>query len=181
MASVSPHLPTGTAHSHAFVFGNSHSAGILRMYEEWNKDPLKVADCMERHGFVDTKKYVMNFLNTGSQFNWEEAKVINPAMMTAFSHLTMSICDMIESGNRVAIRLMMSGFHVKPYQMPGVHIEESGEFFRSYAMLTFQFGPTGKMEEVHMLTNILDTLREGVNNAASRKASNASNPRGAPS
>ena len=79
---------TGTAHSHAFVFGSSHSAGILRMYEEWNKDPLGVADCMEKHGFVDTDNYVMHFLNTGATFNWKEAQKLNPAMMSATSRDT---------------------------------------------------------------------------------------------
>lgn len=158
------------AHSHAFILGGSHSAAVLRLYEEWNRDPISVGECMERHGFVDTKNYVLHFLNTGDSFDWNVARQMQPEMMRAFTNLTMSVCELIESGDRVAARLMMSGIHTGTFVMgPKVSIPPSGRFFRSYANLSFRFTREGKIAEVYMLTSLLDALRQATEDVKAGK------------
>jgi len=147
------------SHPHEHRHAPCHANCILRLYEEMNKNPDGWVEVAEKHGVFDTAKYQFHMLNIGKSFDWATSRAMQAPMMKALSNRTFSVCEIIESGDRVNVRVMVTGVHSGELNLPGVGaIPASNKFFRAYSMATYHFCE-GKIVEVFMVSTLVDALK----------------------
>jgi len=124
-----------------------------------NTNPEGAHEKMEKH-LIDPAKYQFHQLNIGKTYDWVTYKATYPQFAKAFSNITHAVCELIESGNRVHVRVLMTGVHTGDLTLPGVGtIPSSNKPFRSYSSGTYHFGDDGKIHEVFTIGTLMDTLR----------------------
>jgi len=129
------------------------------MFEEMNTNPEGAHERMEKH-LIDPAKYQFHQLNAGKTFDWAAAKAMRPLFAKAFSNPTHAVCELIESGNRVHVRVLFTGVHTGDLTLPGVGtIPASNKPFHAYSSITYHFGCDGKIHEVFMIGTLVDALR----------------------
>ena len=81
-------------------------------------------------------------------------------MIPSFTNMAFSICEVIESGDRVNVRVLFTAVHANDLNVPGFcSIPASNKFFRAHSSATYHFTKEGRIVEVHMISTLTDSLK----------------------
>lgn len=120
-----------------------NESSLRQLVEEaWNKGNLSIVD------EITAPDVVLHFLPPDMPTGAESLRRMIVLIRTAFPDLHITIEDQVAEGDRVAVRLIMTGTHLGPfYNNSKVPTPPTGKRFRMEGMDIWRFDDNGKWVE----------------------------------